>query len=85
MPDRHDLDAVSAEAQYVSAVEKSRYALQSYELTREQFNVGMKNTVELITAQNEYSSARQAEIQAKYIALMNRSILDIYQGKHLDQ
>ena len=79
------LDAVSAQAQYVAAVEKSRYALQSYELTREQFNVGMKNTVELITAQNEYSSARQAEIQAKYIALMNRSILDIYQGKHLDQ
>ena len=77
------LDAYSAQAQYVSATEKTRYAQQSYELTREQFNVGMRNTVELITAQNEYSAARQAELQAKYTALMNRYILDIYQGKHI--
>ena len=77
------LDALSAQSQYVAASEKARYALQSYELTREQFNVGMKNTVELITAQNEYSAALQAELQAKYTALMNRYILDIYQGKHI--
>ena len=77
------LDAYSAQAQYVSATEKTRYAQQSYELTREQFNVGMRNTVELITAQNEYSAAQQAELQAKYTALMNRYILDIYQGKHI--
>ena len=77
------LDAVSAQAQYISATEKTRFAQQSYELTREQFNVGMKNTVELITALNEYSAAQQAELQAKYVALMNRYILDIYQGNHL--
>ena len=78
------LDAVSAQSQYISATEKARYAQQSYELTREQFNVGMKNTVELITAQNEYSAALQAALQAKYVALMNRYILDIYQGKHIE-
>ena len=44
----------------------------------------MKNTVELITAQNEYSAALQAALQAKYVALMNRYILDIYQGKHIE-
>ena len=61
-------------------MEKARYALQSYELTQEQFNVGMKNAVDLITAQNEYVSARQAEIQAGYTALISRMILDVYQG-----
>ena len=75
------LDAISAQAQYTAAVEKARYALQSYELTQEQFNVGMKNTVELITAQNEYVSAKQAEIQAGYTALISRMVLDVYQGK----
>lgn len=75
------LDAVSAQAQYMSAVEKTGYSRQSYELTLEQFNVGMKNTVELITAQNEYTAARQSELQAKYVALMSRMILDVYQGK----
>ena len=53
------LDAVSAQAQYLSAREKEKYARESYELTSEQFRVGVKNTVELITAQNEYSAAQQ--------------------------
>ena len=47
------LDAVSAQAQYLSAREKEKYARESYELTSEQFRVGVKNTVELITAQND--------------------------------
>lgn len=53
------LDAVSAQSQYVAAAEKESYAQQSYELTSEQFAVGMKNTVEVITAQNELTAARQ--------------------------
>ena len=77
------LDAVSAQSQYVAAAEKQRYAQQSYELTDEQFRVGMKNTVELITAQNEWTSARQEVLQAKYIALMNLNLLDIYQGNEI--
>ena len=40
----------------------------------------MKNTVELITAQNEWSSARQEVLQAKYLALLNIELLNIYQG-----
>jgi len=40
----------------------------------------MKNTVELITANNQYLSARQSFLQAKYMALLNLAILDIYQG-----
>lgn len=76
------LDAVSAQSQYLAATEKQRYAQQSFDLTGEQFNVGMKNTVELITAQNELSSARQEVLQAKYIALMNIELLNIYQGRN---
>lgn len=76
------LDAVSAQSQYLAAAEKQRYAQQSFDLTGEQFNVGMKNTVELITAQNELSSARQEVLQAKYIALMNIELLIIYQGRN---
>lgn len=76
------LDAVSAQSQYLAASEKQRYARQSFELTSEQFSVGMKNTVELITAQNELSSARQEVLQAKYIALMNIELLNIYQGRN---
>lgn len=75
------LDAVSAQSQYTAAVEKRRYAQESYDLTDEQFRVGMKNTVELITAQNELASARLEVLQAKYVALLNMALLDIYQGR----
>lgn len=75
------LDAVSAQSQYTAAVEKRRYAQESYDLTDEQFRVGMKNTVELITAQNELSSARMEVLQAKYVALLNMALLDIYRGR----
>ena len=75
------LDAVSAQSQYRAATEKERYARESFDLTQEQFNLGVKNTVELITAQNEWSSARQEVLQAKYMALLNIELLNIYQGR----
>lgn len=74
------LDAVSAQAQYLSAREKEKYARESYVLTSEQFRVGVKNTVELITAQNEYSAAQQQVLQAKYLTLLSIELLNIYQG-----
>lgn len=76
------LEAVSAQSKYTSAKEQAKYAEQSYELTAEQFNVGMKNTVELITARNSLLNARVLLLQSKYTALMNNALLDIYQGNY---
>ena len=67
---------------YLSAKEQASYAQQSYELTSESFQVGKKNTVELITAENSMTSAKQQVLQSKYMTLMNLSLLDIYQGKY---
>lgn len=75
------LEALSAQSKYVSAKEQESCAQQSYELTLEQFGVGMKNTVELITAQNSLLEARVSLLQSKYTALMNNALLDVYQGK----
>ncbi len=75
------LEALSAQSKYISAKEQESYAQQSYELTLEQFGVGMKNTVELITAQNSLLEARVSLLQSKYTALMNNALLDVYQGK----
>ena len=74
------LDAVSAQAQYLSARDKEKYARERFELTSEQVRVGVKNTVELITAQNEYSAAQQQVLQAKYLTLLSIELLNIYQG-----
>jgi outer membrane protein len=75
------LDATSSQTQYTSASENLSYVKQSYDLTQEQFFLGMKNTVELLTEKNNYLSAQQQVLQSKYMAVMSIELLNIYQKK----
>ena len=79
------LDALSAQNQYTSATERLEYATESYRLTEEQFNLGMKNTVELLTEKNNYLTAQQEQLQAKYMSLMSAQLLNVYQDKPIDE
>ena len=53
----------------------------SYDLIQEQFNLGMKNTVELLTEKNNLLNAQQETLQAKYMAILNAQLLRFYQGE----
>ena len=75
------LDAVSAQSQYLSATERLSYIQQSFQLTEEQFFLGMKNTLEMLTEKNNLLTAQQEVLQAKYMAIMNIQLLNIYQKK----
>lgn len=77
------LDANSAQQRYAAATEKLRSTQASYELIQEQFNLGMKNTVELLTEKSNLLSAQQETLQAKYTAILNRQLLRFYQGENL--
>ena len=77
------LDAVSAQQQYLAAREQVKSAQASYDLVSEQFNAGMKNTVDLLTEKNNLLSAQQAQLQAKYMALLNAGLLRFYGGELL--
>ncbi len=74
------LNALNSQAQYLAAEEKVRSSQESYDVMDEQFRLGLKNTIELLTEKNTLISAQQELLQAKYTALMNRKILDYYQG-----
>ena len=78
------LNANSAQQQYVAAKENLKSTQTSYELVNEQFNVGMANTVEPLTAKNNLLSAQQATLQAKYTAILNAELLRFYQGEEID-
>mgnify|MGYP000919743862 FL=1 len=67
------LDATSSQTQYTSATERLSYVKESYNLIDEQFSLGMKNTLELLTEKNNYLTAQQEQLQAKYMALMSVS------------
>ena len=78
------LDAVSAQSQYLSTTERLSYIQQSFQLTEEQFFLGMKNTLEMLTEKNNLLTAQQEVLQAKYMAIMNIQLLNIYQKKPVD-
>ena len=77
------LDANSAQQRYAAANEKLKSTQISYELISEQFNLGMKNTIELLTEKNNLLQAQQEQLQAKYMAILNTQLLKFYQGDQL--
>ena len=77
------LNATSSQAQYAAAIEQVRASKTSYNLAQEQFNLGMKNTVELLTEKNNFLSAQQEMLQAKYMAILNAQLLRFFQGKEI--
>ena len=69
---------------YAAATEKLKSTQTSYELIQEQFNLGMKNTVELLTEKSNLLSAQQETLQAKYMAILNMQLLKFYQGEKIE-
>lgn len=78
------LDANSAQQQYAAATEKLRSTQTSFDLVSEQFNLGMKNTVDLLTEKNNLLSAQQEQLQAKYMAILNAKLLHFYAGNEIN-
>ena len=78
------LDALNAQQQYSAASTNVKSCQTSYDMVSEQFNLGMKNTVELLTEKNNLLSAQQQRLQAKYMVLLNRALLDFYAGNNID-
>ena len=78
------LDARSAQQQYEAALQQVKSSQTSYDLVSEQFSLGMKNTVELLTEKNNLLNAQQSLLQAKYMALLNAGLLRFYQGEIME-
>lgn len=74
------LDATSGQSKFKAAKDKLKSTELSYKLVKEQYDLGMRNTVELTTEQNNYANALQELLQAKYTALLSLKLLNFYQG-----
>ena len=77
------LDATNARQQYDAAESKLKSSRTSFDMVSEQFNLGMKKTVELLTEKNNLLSAQQQRIQAKYMAILDRTLLNFYAGQEI--
>ena len=78
------LEADNAQKQYIVASSKLESSKTSYDMINEQFILGMKNILELLTEKNNYLSAQQEVIQAKYMAILERTLLHFYAGEPIE-
>lgn len=72
------LQAVTNQNKFKAARVSTESVQASYELLSEQFNLGLKNIVELMTGKTHLLQAQQNELQSKYLAILNLNMLDFY-------
>ena len=77
------LDAISNQQKFRSAKANVESEQASYDLLQEQFNVGLKNIVELLTGKDKLLTAQQNKLQSKYTTILSQQLLKFYQGETL--
>lgn len=77
------LQAYNNQAQFKSAKVSTESAQASYDLLQEQFKQNLKNVIELMNGKDALLKAKQAELQAKYLAIYNIDMLNFYKTGEL--
>lgn len=76
-------EAVSSRSRYLASKDKLKYYSQSYNLINEQFNSGMKNTVELLTEKKNLLAAQQELLESKFQSILSLKLLKFYQNESI--
>lgn len=77
------LQAVTNQNKFKAAQVSVESQKTSYELLSEQFRLGLKNIVELMTGKNNLQAAQQNELQSKYLSILNIHMLTFYRDGKL--
>ena len=77
------LNTTASRQQYIYAKANVKSMQESYDLISEQFNLGLKNIVELTVGKNNLLQAEQQLLQTKYTALLNAAMLNFYAGEDI--
>ncbi|MDE5627143.1 MAG: TolC family protein [Candidatus Amulumruptor sp.] len=72
------IDTRSAQARYLAAQSQLEAASLNNELCNERFSLGYVNTVELMSAHNDYVEASRSLLQARYMALLGIKMIEYY-------
>lgn len=75
------LDALTNQQKFRSALTTVESEQTSYDLLSEQFQLGLKNIVELMTGKDKLLTAQQNKLQSKYMTILSQQMLKFYQGE----
>ena len=77
------LDAMTNQQKFRTALLNVASEQASYDLLQEQFQLGLKNIVELMTGKDKLLKAQQNMLQSKYTTILNQQLLKFYQGEKM--
>lgn len=72
------IQALNNQSKFRAAQTSVESQQQSYDLLSEQFRLGLKNIVELMTGKTNLVQAQQNELQSKYMAILYQKMLKFY-------
>lgn len=77
------IDARNARAKYQSGVTRLKATEQTAKLVDRQFELGMVNPLELLTAHNDLRTARLEQLQNKYMAILSSKTIEFYNSQKI--
>ena len=78
------LDAQTNQQKFRAAKTTLESEQQSYDLLQEQFNLGLKNIVELMSGKDRLLTSQQNLLQSKYLTILNLQLLKFYASSALN-
>lgn len=78
------LDANTNQQKFKAAQSTVASEQASFDLLTEQFNVGLKNIVELLMGKDKLLNAQQNRLQSKYMTILNQQLLRFYKGEDMN-
>ena len=79
------LDAQTNQQKFRAAKTTLESEQQSYDLLQEQFNLGLKNIVELMSGKDRLLTSQQNLLQSKYLTILNLQLLKFYASSALNE
>ena len=78
------LDANTNQQKFKAACVSVESEQASYDLLSEQFRLGLKNIVELMTGKTNLLIAQQNRLQSKYMSILDIQMLNFYKGINMN-
>lgn len=77
------LEATTNQNKFKAAQTSVKSQQESFDLLSEQFRLGLKNIIELMTGKTNLITAQQNELQSKYLTILNIDLLNFYKTGEL--
>lgn len=78
------LDANTNQQKFIAAKSSVESQQASYDLLSEQFHLGLKNIIELMTGKTNLLNAQQNKLQSKYMTILDQQLLKFYKGESIN-